>query len=173
MPIDPRNDPKRRLTGAPLVALIAVAVSSVGPMVQHFEGYRGKAYRDPVGILTQCYGETANIRPDLIYSKDECAEKMRARMRRDYAPKIVACAPDFANPMNRWPFEAAIDASYNAGPAAVCRSPMVKAFNAGRWDAGCAAFVGWYTTARGVPLAGLVRRRIAERDHCLTGKMPA
>lgn len=170
MASSPRSDPKRRLKGPALVALVAAAVTSVAPLAQHFEGYRGRAYRDPVGILTQCYGETANVRPDLIYSKDECATKLRARMRADYAPPLVRCVPDFANPLNRSAFEAAIDASYNAGPAAVCRSPMAKAFNAGNWTLGCSKFTGWYTTARGVKLPGLVRRRLRERDWCLTGK---
>lgn len=171
-PGSPRNDPARRLKGSALVALTAAVVASVAPLTQHFEGYRGKAYRDPVGILTQCYGETAHVRPDLIYSKDECAAKLRARMAADYGPKIVACVPDLANPLNRLAYGAAVDASYNAGPSAVCRSPFAKAFNAGRWDQGCSLMVGWYATAKGVPLPGLTARRKAERDYCLTGKLP-
>jgi lysozyme len=167
-----RNDPRLRLKGAALAALTAAVVASVAPMTQHFEGFRGRVYRDPVGILTQCYGETAYVRPDLIYSKDECAAKLRARMAKDYGPQIVACIPDLANPLNRLAYAAALDASYNAGPGGVCRSSFAKAFNAGRWDQGCRLIVGWRATAKGVPLPGLTARRRAERDYCLSGKLP-
>jgi len=165
-PLDPRSDPKRRLTGAPLVALIAASVTAIAPLTQGFEGYIGKVYRDPVGVLTQCYGETAHLRPDLIYSKDECAVKLRARMRKDYAPRIITCVPDFANPLNHSAFEAAIDASYNTGPRAFCKGRIARAFNAGLWSVGCNLFVGWYDTARGVKLPGLTRRRKAEAAWC-------
>lgn len=160
----------RRLKGPALAALIATAVAGIAPLSMHFEGKRNRVYLDPVGIPTYCYGETKNPDPMRVYSDDECGRLFRKRMAADFAPAIVRCVPDFADPRRLWQFQAALDASYNAGPAAVCRSPMARAFNAGRWNDGCNAFPGWYVTARGVKLAGLVRRREAEKRHCLTGK---
>lgn len=161
----------RRLKGAALTGFIALTVAAVAPVLtEPNEGYRGRAYLDPAKILTQCYGETQHIDPSVIYSQSECAAKLRVRMARDYAAPLVKCVPDFADPRYKWAFGAAIDASYNAGPIAVCRSPMVRAFNAGQWREGCARFVGWYETARGVRYPGLVRRRREEATYCLTGR---
>jgi len=162
----------KRLTGAALTAFIALVVAATSStLTESNEGYSGKAYWDRYGkVWTQCFGETAGVRPDLIYSKTECAVKLRARMAKDFAPVIVRCVPDFADPAHKWAFGASIDASYNAGPAAFCKSRMAKAFNAGQWLDGCRSFVGWYETAGGVKLAGLVRRRREEMTYCMTGR---
>jgi lysozyme len=71
---------------------------------------------------------------------------------------------------------ALLDAAYNAGPAAVCRSPMVARINAGDLRAGCDAFRGWYVRSAGQERKGLVARRSgigdgrkSERDLCLEG----
>lgn len=151
---------------------IAAATAAAVPLAQKWEGYRGKAYLDPAKILTQCYGETRDVDPSRIYSKDECATKLRARMARDYAPHLIECVPAFIDLAHTNRFAALLDASYNAGPAAACRSPMARAFRAGQWDKGCSAFVGWYETARNrqtgarVWYRGLANRRLDEAALC-------
>lgn len=160
---------------AAVAAAIAAATAVAVPLAERWEGYRGKAYLDPAKILTQCYGETVDVDPARIYSKDECAAKLRTRMARDYAPPILECVPSFIDPANRYAFGAALDASYNAGPAAVCRSPMARAFNAGDYAKGCDAFEGWYVSARNrvtgkrVVYRGLINRRLDERATCRKG----
>lgn len=170
--VAPGERGRGRLKGPALAAFIIGVVGTVSAVLtQPHEGFRGKVYRDPAGYLTQCYGER-QVDPSIIYSKSQCAEKLRVRMARDYAPPIIACVPDFADPRYRWAFGAALDASYNAGPAAVCKSRMARAFNAGKWAEGCNAFRGWYVTSRGVKYPGLVRRRNEEADYCATGRGP-
>lgn len=161
----------RRVPGtAMVVAAIAAAVAIAAPFAEPREGLATRPYLDPARILTVCYGETEGVEAR-IYSRDECAAKLRKRMARDYAPPVLACVPGLAEPRRRFAFAAAIDASYNAGPAAFCRSAMARQFNAGRWAQGCAAFRGWYVTARvkgrAVRLRGLVERREAEAKLCL------
>jgi len=153
-------------------AAILAAVASVAPFTAHFEGERNRVYADPIGIPTYCDGETKNPDPSHIYSHGECQALLRRRLARDYAPQMVACVPEFADPKRHLAFTASLDASYNAGPVAFCRSAMAKAFRAGQWQSGCHRFVGWYVTAGGRRFSGLVNRRLAERDFCLTGKMP-
>lgn len=172
-PIQPTPDPRAgRLKGTALTALIMATVAATTQFTTGFEGEKHKTYLDPVKIPTYCIGETENVDWSRVYTSGECQTLLRARMARDYAPKLVACVPDLADPKRNLAFRALLDASYNAGPAAACRSPMARAFNAGRWSDGCRAFVGWYETAKGFKLRGLVRRRAAERDFCLTGKQP-
>lgn len=161
-------------------AMIAAAVAVAAPIATKWEGYAPKVYRDPAGIPTWCYGETEaklSQDPSYIYSKDQCATLLRRRMQRDYAPVIARCLPEIGP--NRFIFGALVDASYNAGPMAVCRSPMAASIKAGELARACEALPHWYITARkrvngkrvGRPflLNGLVNRRKDERRVCLTG----
>src|SRR5260221_6562714 len=172
VPIPPPDSPVSRKRAA--AAVIAAAVLIAAPVTALQEGYVSKARPDPAHISTYCYGETEHVDPTRIYSRGECETLLRARLRRDYAPKILACLPQFSDERRVPAFAAFIDASYNAGPAAMCASPMAAAVRAGRWAAACEAFVGWRITARdrktGVrfTLPGLVRRRRdVERPLCL------
>lgn len=158
----------KRTGSAIAAAAIAAAVAIAAPFAEPREGFAPRPYLDPARIVTYCYGETEGVEAR-IYSRDECAAKLRRRMARDYAPKILSCVPRFADPSKRYAFAASIDAAYNAGPVAFCKSPMARHFNAGHWAAGCDAFPGWYVTARGVRLRGLVARREGEAALCRRG----
>lgn len=155
----PSNGNKAMGITACIVAACAVAV----PIAQRWEGYAPKTYRDPANIPTYCYGETENISkdPSRIYAKTECAALLRQRMARDYAPKILQCIPQLAEPGRKEVFGALIDASYNAGPAGVCTSPMRTLIIKGKWSAACKTLPQWYVTARyrGKPMPAAVMRR--------------
>jgi lysozyme len=145
--------------GAALAAAVTIAV----PLTATFEGLRTHPYRDPGdGRWTVCYGETE--RELRGYTRDECAILLKSREAKDYAPAVLKCVPGIDSRINV--FAASIDAAYNAGVKAFCRSPMAAAFRRGDFAAGCAAFDGWYVTAKGKRLRGLVRRRAAERALC-------
>lgn len=155
-----------------IAAACAAACVVAVPLTTSFEGLVLHPYRDPANILTWCIGETQG-KPELVYTKSQCGEMLRTRMRRDYAPQVIACVPGLVAPERRYVFAALIDASYNAGAKAVCRSPMAVHARAGRWEAACNSFSGWYTTAKDrrtgkrIYFAGLQRRRLAERKICL------
>lgn len=157
-------------------ALIAAACLAIAPFTAQREGYVAKARPDPAGIPTYCFGETAHVDPVRIYSRDECQLLLRRRLARDYAPRIAACVPGVAADPRRLPaFEAMIDASYNAGPGALCSSSIARLARAGQWAAACNRFAGWRDTARDRRTRivhrypGLVARRAAERALCLRG----
>ncbi len=68
---------------------------------------------------------------------------------------------------------ALLDAAYNAGGAAVCRSPMLAKMNAGDIKGGWEAFAHWYVRASG-RVKGLQNRRNGdsrkgEKQLCLEG----
>jgi len=172
IPVPPAKDSGSK---AGLAALISAAVLVAAPMAAKWEGYAPKVYADPVGIPTYCYGETENVTkdPTRIYTKGECLDLLRARMRRDYAPQIAQCLPEVVP--NRYIFGALIDASYNAGAAAVCSSTTARQIKAGMLANACRSFEDWYVTARDrrtgvrVKLTGLVNRRKDEAQLCLKG----
>lgn len=171
---DQSRAPSKR--GGAWLAACAAAALFVAPVTAGQEGFVPRARPDPAHIPTYCYGETEHVDPVRIYSRGECMELLRQRLARDYAPKILACLPDLADPRRKPVFAAMIDAGYNAGPKAVCSSPMAAKVRARDYAAACNAFVGWYVTARDrrtgkrLVLPGLVkRRRDVERPLCLQG----
>lgn len=162
---------KKPVSKPAIAAVIAAACAVATPLIMKSEGLRLNPYLDPVKIKTVCYGETqVEMRP---YTKDECGRMLRVRLAERYAPKVLACIPQFAEPGRRNEFAAMIDSSYNAGPHAVCTSRMAIHFRAGRWTAGCNSIDGWYTTAKdrrtGIrkSFPGLVTRRKEAKALCL------
>lgn len=134
-----------------------------------WEGMDKVARRDPVGTghpVTYCYGQTSefgDVKVGTTFTKAQCDAKL-AESLPPYLAKIDKCItadmPDKTK-------ASLLDAAWNAGPAAVCRSPMVKKMNAGDLEAGCDAFDGWYVRGDGNVLPGLIDRRAGELhgDH--------
>lgn len=180
--------------GTAIAVVIATAVAIAAPIAERWEGYAAKPYLDPARIKTYCYGETdlAKLIAGHVYAKSECGKLLRERLARDYAPRILKCLPELAEPRRAYVFAALLDASYNAGPAAVCKSRMAIEIRRERWRSACDALPSWYVgaTYRGSarPAAamraqgwrwtgtkwfkkfpGLVNRRNDERRVCLMG----
>lgn len=138
----------------------ALAVQTIGA----FEGLRTVAYRDSVGVATICYGETAGVRMGQKHTKAEC-DAMFERRLSEFAGKVEACITR-AMPMR---VEVAFTSlAYNIGPAGFCKSTAVKLWNAGNGAGSCEALTR-FNRAGGKVLAGLTRRRAAERKLCLEG----
>jgi lysozyme len=143
--------PDRKLTpnqtAGGIGALCVAAAAACLSLTQASEGERLKPYKDPANIVTWCFGETEG-KPKDRYTSAECAGLLRNRLAKDYAPKIAACVPQVANERRIKVFAALLDAAYNAGPDAVCKSPMRARIVAGDLAGSCSAYVGWYVTAR-------------------------
>jgi lysozyme len=160
--------------GAVAAAIAAACTLCASVLTMPSEGLRTHPYMDmPGGRATVCYGETEQAMR--VYTPGECGDLLRQRLLRDYAPKVLACVPGLYDPKRQPIFAALIDASYNAGWAAVCASPMAANARAGQWRAACDSFPGWFVTARNrktgvrVKLPGLVTRRKTEADLCRKG----
>lgn len=177
----PAAPPARPITKPALAGVVAIAImaAAAAPIAERWEGFAAKPYLDPAKIRTFCYGETdlAKLIANHVYDRTECGQLLRDRLAADYAPALLRCLPELkANAVRaRFVGGALLDASYNAGPAAVCKSPMAAHVRAGRISAACEALPGWYVTARNrktgqrIRLAGLVNRRNDERRHCMMG----
>ena len=141
-----------------------------------WEGMDKVAKRDMIGTghpVTYCYGQTdefGKVKVGTKFTKQECDAKLADSLPA-YLAKIEKCV---RVPLPDKTMAALLDASYNAGPAAVCRSPMVAKMNAGKTKAGCEAFAGWYIRSDGRVRRGLVARRQGdgrkgEKQLCLEG----
>lgn len=142
------------------VAALAVALS----LIQPWEGKRNDPYRDIVGVMTVCYGETQA--PMRRYSDAQCAAMLQGRVERDYLAPVLQCVPGIVN--RPAVAGAAASLAYNIGTKAFCNSTAARRFRMGDWRGGCDAFRSW-VNAGGRRVQGLVNRREAERAMCLKG----
>ena len=158
--------PKAKKAGigaAAIAAMLAVAA----PFVGGWEGKRNYPYNDIVGVLTVCYGETRGIE-SRFYSDDECYEMLNEAVG-DYGTTVVERNPELRLYPHQW--AAATSLAYNIGKSAYGRSTVARRFDAGRWRSACDNFLAW-KYAGGRVVQGLVNRRQAERELCLTNLPP-
>jgi lysozyme len=159
---------------APAFVAAAVLLATTALTIPS-EGTKLRPYWDPAHIRTVCNGETKGVE-ERAYSSAECSILLEQRMARDYAPALERCVPQIANDRRVKIFAAFLDASYNAGVAAVCKSRMARSLKAGaRLADVCRQFDGWFTTALNrktgerIQLRGLEIRRRKEMALCLEG----
>lgn len=140
-------------------AAVPVAVYFIGP----WEGLSRDPYTDIAGVRTVCYGETrVEMRR---YSDAECLAMLNKAVE-GFANQVLQCTPILAN--HPYQLAAATSLSYNIGIGAYCRSTAARLFNSGDLRSGCNAMTLW-NKAGGRVVQGLVNRRKAERELCLTG----
>ena len=158
--------------GAGSAGVIAAAVA----FLPGWEGMDKVAKVDRIGTghpITYCYGQTdefGTVKVGTKFTKQQC-DALLAKSLPKYLAKIEPCVKV---PVPDKTMAALLDAAYNAGPAAVCNSPMVRKINAGDLRGGCNAFAGWYVRSDGVVRKGLVARRAGdsrkgEKQLCLEG----
>lgn len=156
----------------------AACLAIVLPAVKKSEGYWPTVKVDTVGTGRPCtggYGETENVKCGETHSETYWSERLKMRLADEYDREIGKCIhvelPDSVR-------AAAITTAYNAGSAAVCKSPMVAKWNAGDFRGGCEAlltknaagrYTGWYITAQHRVLQGLIHRRADDKKMCLSG----
>lgn len=155
----------------PLAAIVgAVAATSLFASIPEDEGKSLAAYRDIVGVLTICYGDTKNVRPGMVETEAGCHRRLEAQLIA-HAKPVMACSKRLAEPGRDWQRAAAVSLAYNIGVRAYCRSTVDRRFDAGDWRGGCDAFLMW-NKAGGRAVRGLTLRRQRERQICLKG-LPA
>lgn len=136
-----------------------------------WEGTDLVAKKDMIGTgrpMTYCHGQTdefGKVKAGQRFTPAQC-DDLLAKSLPKYLAQITGCIkvdlPDKTE-------GALLDAAYNAGGAAVCKSPMIARMNAGDLKAGCESFRGWYVRASGRVVKGLQNRRNSEAELCLQG----
>lgn len=138
----------------------AIAVAFTGG----FEGWRQNAYRDPIGVVTICAGETRNVKMGDTHTMDECRAMLANRLV-EFDAGVRACVPGVLPDPTRAAF---VSLAYNIGTGGFCKSSVVRLWNAGAKSAACDAMLK-FNRAGGIVFPGLTRRRQAERDLCREG----
>lgn len=132
-------------------------------LIREYEGLRTTAYRDPVGIWTIGYGHTdAAGTPKVTSGLSITASEAAEILRRDLGQYEEAVSRRVTVPLNENQFGALVSFTFNLGAANLGSSTLLRKLNAGDYD-GAAAEFGKWNRAGGKVLAGLTRRRAAER----------
>lgn len=143
--------------------LVALALATA--LAIPAEGLRQWAYRDPVGILTVCFGATGEgVSSGKKYSLEECKSRLNADMLKAI-DTVEKCHPNL--PANV--LAAFSDAVYNIGPTVACNSTASRLLASGDLLGACDQLPRWNKAKVGgvyVELPGLTKRREAERRLC-------
>lgn len=150
-------------------ALTAAVAAAAIPTVTTWEGLRTVPYRDVVGVLTVCIGETQGIE-DRPYTKAECVAMLDKRLMDDYYLPLVQCGGEafIEAPVRVQAMFTSL--AYNVGTGAVCGSTTFEYLLAGDYTTACNRLT-LYNKAGGRVWQGLVNRREDERRKCL-GEIP-
>ncbi len=150
---------KSRLATRAAAGALTAAVALVG----WYEGRSLVAYIDPVGIPTICEGFTHGVKMGDVATPAQCDALTRQEVARALAV-VDASAPGLPD----GPRVALASFVYNVGPGAYNGSTLLRKLRAGDVIGACKELPRW-VYAGGRKLAGLVKRRNAEMQICLSG----
>jgi len=135
------------------------------------EGLSLTTYRCPAGVLTVCYGDTdpAMAVSGANYTREECRQSLERQLVLHAAPIVEHLGIDY----EKHPHQTAafVSLTYNIGVSAFRGSSAARLWLEGDYAEACKAIEAW-RYVKGKELAGLVRRRAAERRLCETGEYP-
>jgi len=127
-------------------------------LLKSFEGLRLEAYQDSVGVWTIGYGTTSGVRPGQVITEAQA----EAFLKRDL-DRFESAVEDLVNvPLNDDQFSALVSFTYNVGEGALASSTLLRLLNNRDYRGAAEQFLRW-NRAGGTELAGLTRRRRAER----------
>ena len=131
-------------------------------LIKKFEGLRLHAYQDSAGAWTIGWGHTGDVKR----GQSITVHQAEALLALDIGIAAAAVNRHVEAPLNQGMFDALTSFVFNLGEGRLASSTLLKKLNLRDYHAAAAEFPKWVkATVRGkkVTLAGLVRRRAAER----------
>lgn len=158
-------------TAAGLASAAAIAFGLFVTSLQQREGTAYKAYLDGVKVWTICMGDTHDVTPGMVLTKEQCRERdeRNARFAWDYVGAVVTTEITWGQ------YRAYADYVFNAGAGNFSKSSMLSHANAGRVKESCDAFLDHMKAGGGKVdcrirknnCYGVVLRREWERKVCM------
>ena len=157
----PNSNLYKKLLGVGLGSALAISGAFI---VAPFEGKENKAYIDPVGIVTVCYGNTGK---EAIlgksYTDEQCLNQMAEDLKQHDNQLMSVVKVPFKSDYQH---AAMLSFVYNAGIGNFSSSKMLKKLNAKDYDGACQELTKW-VYAKKKMLRGLVIRRSLEYKFCM------
>lgn len=154
----------------------ATALAAAAAFISSNEGTVYKVYRDPVGILTACTGETGyvvtpgDIKLGNTFTPAQCTEALYRSMAAHAEPVMRCTAPAVLTAGQKLAY---LDFAFNVGGANFCSSTLARKARLGDVQGSCSEFFKW-KMAQGVDCSqnprvcgGVWTRRGQEYDVCL------
>lgn len=138
-------------------------------LIKQFEGFSSKPYKCPAGIPTIGYGST-------FYADGTKVKMTDSEITKEKANEILSIVVNkFSLEVNKLikvslsqsQYDALVDFAYNLGTANLASSTLLKKVNAKCYTEAAEQFPRW-NKAGGVVLAGLTKRRNAEKELFLS-----
>lgn len=128
-------------------------------LIKEFEGCVLTAYKCPAGVWTIGYGHTGGVKEGQKISKTKAEEllKLDLKVYENYVNNYVKVK------LNQNQFDALVSFTYNCGPGSLKTSTLLKKLNQGDYRGAANELPRW-NKANGQVLAGLTRRRKAEKE---------
>ncbi len=141
-------------------------------LIKAFEGLKLNAYLCPAKVWTIGYGHTKTARSGQRITEQQAEDLLRQDLR-TFEDGVNRQA---RVPLTQSQFDALVSLAFNIGTGALQRSTLLRMLNAGDYSGAANQFLRW-NKAGGRELAGLTRRRIAEkalfeRDTPQTHRVP-
>jgi lysozyme len=155
---------------APNPKLLAAAVPLAVSLLVGVEGYSATPYRDIVGVLTNCYGNTHDVRAGVVSTKAECQTKLAKEVTR-IATSVATDDANHADRMSSGNLAAVTSWRYNVGDRAYETSTLRKDMFKGDYVSMCYELPRWNKVSIAgalVPSPGLDNRRAKELKLCLS-----
>lgn len=149
-------------------AVLAGSLGIATGLLASLEGYSPTPYVDVAGVLTDCYGNTHNVKRGSVRTKQECDALLHNEAAR-IGQMLLKDQPkhDIKS------LASGISFVYNIGDGAYRSSTYRKKLLAEDWEGACKEMNRWvYITQGGVKVKsrGLENRRKQEVKLCLTGE---
>lgn len=151
----------KHLSGIGLSAALVLAGAGT---VSYYEGVSNKAYLDPVGIWTICYGETKGVDKGDYKTDEECLDSLAEELTEHHKKMGMY----IKTPISEKEEAAYLSFTYNVGVGAFSKSTLLKKLNNGDRVGACNQLLRW-DKAGGKKLRGLTLRRQSENKLCLEG----
>lgn len=149
----------KRLLTLGASGIIAVAA---GYSVAPWEGKENNAYKDIVGVVTICYGQTHNVQMGEYRSDEECEEDLAEDLDKYHS----AMMKHVKVPLSDYEQIAYTSFIWNLGETNWRKSTLLKKLNSGDHAGACAELLRW-DKAGGKVVKGLTNRRQAEYKICM------
>jgi GH24 family phage-related lysozyme (muramidase) len=128
-------------------------------LIKRYEGCRLQAYKCPAGVWTIGYGHTGNVKQGQTITQAQ-ADALFDKDVQGFVDGVKRC---IKVSVNQNQFDALVSFAYNCGVGALQNSDLLKYINKGDFAKAAKEFDRW-NKGGGKVLAGLVRRRVAEKE---------
>lgn len=124
--------------------LLALGVSSTiaisgGYLVGQWEGKENTAYKDMVGVVTACYGQTKGVKMGDVFTDEECEKDLASELSK-YNIGMKRYVKVDLSPQEEIAYTSFV---WNVGLGAWNSSSLLKKLNAGDREGACKSILDW------------------------------